>query len=556
MGASRHRTAMPNVCPTRVIATAVGVALALWGGNARAAAAQPTPSPPFVAISGSAPDDSTPPLVEREFRGVWVATVDNIDWPSRPGLPVDVQKRELRALLDRAASLRLNAIVFQVRPAADAMYKSTLEPWSYFLTGKQGRAPEPAYDPLAYAVDEAHKRSLELHAWFNPYRARFPTEKSTASAMHVSRQRPSVVKTYGKHLWMDPGEPWVRAHTTRVILDVVRRYDIDGVHIDDYFYPYPERTRRKREIAFPDAGSFKRYQASGGRERLDAWRRDNVNRLVDTLYREIKRTKAWVKFGVSPFGIWRPGYPESVRGFDAYDRLYADSRRWINEGWVDYLTPQLYWKLSAPLQGYGQLLAWWRGENSLARHIWAGTYANRVFGEGGSTWPASEIVEQVRLTRESATSPGNVHFSMKVFLRDSDSLVKRLAEGPYAHLALVPATPWLSSELPLPPAVIWSTNPDGVSLNIVSVDSPATGERVAGSGSPSAASLPVTARSPRWWTIRMYVSGGWRVAVVDARQHHVSLPSASDGAMPTRILVTAVDRVGNESPAVAVTPIP
>jgi uncharacterized lipoprotein YddW (UPF0748 family) len=536
---------MPNARLGRQVATAVSVALALWCCSGGEAAAQPVAPPHFVPIPGGAESDSTPPLVEREFRGVWVATVDNIDWPSRPGLSVDSQKAELRALLDRAALLRLNAIIFQVRPSADAMYRSTLEPWSFFLTGKQGVAPEPAYDPLTYAVDEAHKRALELHAWFNPYRARHPAETSRASALHVSRQRPSVVKSYGKYLWMDPGEPWVRAQTTRVILDVVRRYDIDGVHIDDYFYPYPERTRRKHEIEFPDARSFKRFRARGGVASRDDWRRDNVNRLVDTLYREIKKAKPWVKFGVSPFGIWRPGNPESVKGFDAYEKIYADSRRWIREGWVDYLTPQLYWKLSAPEQGYGQLLSWWRGENALARHIWPGNYANRVFGEGGTEWTASEIVEQVRVTRESASSPGNVHFSMSAFLKDRDSLVEQLADGPYVRSALVPASPWLSQDLPLPPSVTWSTSGGAITLNIASVDDPS---------SPSAAHTTATARTPRWWTIRLYVDGSWRVAIIDARQHDIPLPSSVDGSIPRRILVTAVDRVGNESQAVSVTP--
>lgn len=549
------RTAMPNAWRERMAATGVAVVLALMAGGARPAAGQPAASSHFVPIASPSPDDTAPPRVPREFRGVWVATVDNIDWPSRPGLPVDSQKLELRALLDRAAELRLNAVIFQVRPSADALYRSTLEPWSYFLTGKQGRGPEPAYDPLAYAIDEAHKRSLELHAWFNPYRARHPAEKSAASALHVSRQRPGVVRTYGKQLWLDPGEPWVRAQTTRVILDVVRRYDIDGVHIDDYFYPYPERTRRKREIAFPDAASYKRYQARGGRESRDEWRRQNVNQLVDTLYREIKKAKKWVKFGVSPFGIWRPGYPESVRGFDAYDRLYADSRLWINEGWVDYLTPQLYWKLSAPEQGYGQLLSWWRAENTAARHIWPGNYANRVSGEGGSTWLASEIVEQVRVTRESGSSPGNVHFSMSAFMKDSDGIVERLEQGLYAQPALVPASPWLSSELPLPPAVTWTTNRDGGTLTITSVDSPADEPAPAG-GRSSVATLPANARSPRWWTVRIYVDGNWRMAILDAREHEVALPSAADGTAPVRVLVTAIDRVGNESPAVTASPVP
>jgi uncharacterized lipoprotein YddW (UPF0748 family) len=204
-------------------------------------------------------DDDAPP-VPREFRGVWIATVGNIDWPSKPGLPVDVQKTELLALLDHAARLRLNAVIFQVRPAADALYKSSLEPWSVYLTGQNGRAPSPEWDPLAFAVAESHKRGMELHAWFNPYRARYRGDRGTLSSLHVSRSMGSVVKQYGPYLWMDPGEPTVRAHTTRVILDVVRRYDVDGVHIDDYFYPYQERDRAGRVIAFPDAPSWAKYR--------------------------------------------------------------------------------------------------------------------------------------------------------------------------------------------------------------------------------------------------------------------------------------------------------
>jgi uncharacterized lipoprotein YddW (UPF0748 family) len=355
---------------------------------------------------------------------------------------------------------------------------------------------------------------------------------------------------YGKDIWMNPGEPGVNERTRAVILDVVRRYDVDGVHIDDYFYPYPEVTRRKREIAFPDGASYNRYRTRGGASSRSDWRRENVNRLVDTLYREIKKTKPWVKFGVSPFGIWRPGSPESVRGFDAYEKLYADSRRWINEGWVDYLSPQLYWKVTAPQQGYGQLLAWWRSENTRGRHVWPGTYTSRVGSEAGTSWSAGEILEQVRLTREGAAAPGNVHFSMSAFMQDRGGLVGQLEAGPYGAPALVPASPWLSPDPPLPPVVRVSVTGGVARLEITSADAPADAEDQAGRSRPPAASLPGFTRSPRWWAIRVLVGGSWRVAIADARQREVALPLSDNGAAPTRVIVSAVDRVGNESPAV------
>lgn len=529
-----RRTVMPRAAGIlRRFITVVG-----WAVASRAVGAQPSTN--FVSIPlVVAADDSVPPTFTREFRGVWVATVDNIDWPSRPGLSTADQQRELIDILNRAVRLHLNAIILQVRPSADALYKSSIEPWSYFLTGVQGKAPSPAYDPLAFAVDEAHQRGLELHAWFNPYRARHPAEKGHASRTHVSRARPSVVKRYGKYLWMDPGDPWVRARTTRVILDVVKRYDIDGVHIDDYFYPYPERTRRGREIDFPDATSWKRYRARGGTLERHAWRRDNVDRLVDTLYSEIKRAKPWVKFGVSPFGIWRPGFPESVRGFDAYDKLYADARRWLNQGWADYFSPQLYWKQSAPQQSYGDLLAWWRGENRMGRHIWPGNYTSRVDGDGGVRWSASEIIDQVRLTRESATGTGNIHFSMSSFVKDPDSLVERLIDGPYAAPAIVPASPWLSAVSPLPPVVDLSMNGPAATLTIAAGPVPEIANL-----EPNRKTLNV-----RWWTIRALVDGAWQLALVDARQREVMLPASTNGYRAERILVTAIDRAGNESVA-------
>ncbi|HEX9562722.1 MAG TPA: family 10 glycosylhydrolase [Gemmatimonadaceae bacterium] len=482
-------------------------------------------------------NDTDAPPVPREFRGVWIATVGNIDWPSRPGLPVDSAKAELTALLDQAARLRLNAVIFQVRAAADAFYRSPYEPWSVYLTGRSGRAPSPVWDPLTFAVSEAHQRGLELHAWFNPYRARYRGDRGTLSARHVSRTMAAVVKSYGPYLWMDPGEDAVRAHTMKVILDVVRRYDIDGVHIDDYFYPYPERDRRGRAIPFPDAPSWNRYVRNGGKLSREDWRRQNVDLLVESLYREIKREKPWVKFGISPFGIWRPGFPEAVRGLDAFQVLYADSRRWLVEGWLDYFVPQLYWQVRAPQQSYPSLLSWWADQNGRGRHLWPGNGTFRVTDAGALRWPASEVVDQIRVTRDQPGASGNVHFNMTALVRGSDALDQRLLDGPYAKLALVPASPWLSDTSPRAPTVTVTTRPQRLDLRITST---ADADRTA-AGS-----------TPRWWLVRARYEDGWRAQVIDAAERTVGVPASSGGELPDLVVVNAIDRAGVESKAVRV----
>ena len=479
------------------------------------------------------PSDTDAPPLSREFRGVWIATVDNIDWPSKPGLPVDSQKTELLALLDLAAQLRLNAVIFQVRPAADALYESSLEPWSVYLTGQNGKAPSPEWDPLAFAIAESHKRGLELHAWFNPYRARYRGDHGTLSARHVSRTMPSVVKRYGPYLWMDPGEPSVRAHTTRVILDVVKRYDVDGVHIDDYFYPYPERDRRRREIPFPDNPSWTKYRRGGGTLDRDAWRRRNVDLLVESLYGEIKKEKPWVKFGISPFGIWRPGYPAPIRGLDAYDALYADSRRWLVEGWLDYFAPQLYWAVGAPQQSYPLLLAWWADQNPLGRHLWPGNGTYKVTTTGSQRWQAKEVLQQITLTRDQPGAGGNVHYNMTALVQSADELADRLMAGPYRTPALVPASPWLASSVPLAPTVTSSTTEREITLRI----------------SPPADSSSSTAR---WWLIRARYGDGWRADLVDAGTPRVTLGPGDDGLLPDYIVVNSIGRAGMESAAVRV----
>ncbi|MEO5580204.1 MAG: family 10 glycosylhydrolase, partial [Gemmatimonadaceae bacterium] len=300
----------------------------------------------FLLSSDSAGQRGSPPAVAREFRAVWVATVSNIDWPSRSGLSSWEQQAELIAILNRTVALNMNAVILQVRPATDALYQSDIEPWSEYLSSQMGRPPEPFYDPLEFAVTEAHKRGLELHAWFNPYRSRHPSAKSEVAATHLSNTRPGLVRTYGKHLWLDPGDPAVRRHSLRVVMDVVRRYDVDGIHVDDYFYPYKERDSANAIIDFPDDETWSRYTKAGGKLARHDWRRNNVDTFIRELYTETKRIKPWVKVGISPFGVWRPGFPDQIKGFDAYAELYADSRKWLNEGWLDYFTPQLYWPIA------------------------------------------------------------------------------------------------------------------------------------------------------------------------------------------------------------------
>lgn len=382
------------------------------------------------------------PPIPYEFRAAWVATVDNIDWPSRRTLTTEQQRAEITRILDTARAINLNAIVLQVRPSADALYKSSFEPWSEYLTGAQGLAPNPYYDPLEAWVEEAHKRSIELHVWLNPYRAKHPSQKGPVASNHIASTNPEVVKKYGNLLWMDPGSQLVQKRTLSVVRDIVRRYDIDGVHIDDYFYPYP--------IAgtdFPDEPSYRAYKDSGGRLAKEDWRRNNVNEFVQNLYKSIKSEKRWVKFGISPFGIYRSGIPAGIRsGVDQYAGLYADAKKWLNEGWCDYFTPQLYWAITAKEQSYPVLLNWWQGENTKSRHLWPGLYTSRVIpGEG--TWQPKEITDQVKVTRQQLNDPGEVHFSIKAFVNNSRGMARSIASV-YTQPAFVPATPWLSDHKP------------------------------------------------------------------------------------------------------------
>lgn len=368
------------------------------------------------------------PAQLREFRGAWVAAVSNIDWPSRPGLSTPAQQEEARALVRTARAVGLTALILQVRPAADALYASALEPWSEYLTGEQGRAPQPYYDPLAFWVEEAHRSGIELHAWFNPYRARHSTAKGALAAHHVANARPDIVKAYGDYLWMDPGEPEARDRALAVILDVVNRYDVDGVHVDDYFYPYPARNAEGREIPFPDDASWNAYRASGGSLARADWRRAGVDAFIERLYYEVHRLKDRVRVGVSPFGLGRPDRrPPGVTGFSQYDSLYADVERWLEKGWMDYLAPQLYWKSDSPGQPFATLLAYWQSQNPHRRDIWPGLFTNRIDASEES-WMPEDILGQVALTR-AAGAGGHVHFSIGALAQDRRGIAGRLREA-------------------------------------------------------------------------------------------------------------------------------
>lgn len=463
------------------------------------------------------------PDPQREFRAAWVATVANIDWPSNRNLTSEQQQEELIALMDRAAELNLNSIIFQVRPHCDALYASELEPWSEYLTGSMGKPPEPFYDPLELAIELAHERGLELHAWFNPYRAEGASAKSGRSPDHLSHTNPGIVRVYGKQLWLDPGEPSAADHSLAVIMDVVRRYDVDGIHFDDYFYPYPINDHKKNRIDFPDEQSWLKAQAAGETLSRDNWRRKNVDDFIARVYEAIKKEKPWVKFGVSPFGIWRPGHPKQIKGFDAYASLYADARKWFREGSVDYLTPQLYWKVDSSGQSYPILLRWWDQQNEQGRHLWPGNFTSRVANPDSGDWPVDEITEQIEVTRKHPGATGNVHFSMKALLQDERGMAEALAEGQYQQPALVPASPWLGGEAPKMPEVSLHNH----QLRLRTNDQ----------------------ESPWLWVIQTKTGDSWQTKILPGHVVEYDLTGQSGSAAPSLIAVTAVDRLGQAGPA-------
>ncbi len=382
-----------------------------------------------------------PPINIEEFRGAWIATVANINWPSRNDLSTEAQKNEALKMLDFLEENNFNAVILQVRPQADALYKSELEPWSYFLTGKNGKAPQPYYDPLEFWIEEAHNRGMELHVWLNPYRAHHTTGREIGEQSIVKTNPELVMELKNGMWWMDPGSSKVQDHSAAVVMDIVKRYDIDAVHFDDYFYPYASYNGKKD---FPDEKSWQVYLKEGGDLSRGDWRRKNVNDFVERIAEEIKAEKSFVKFGISPFGIWRPGFPKGIKGTDQYEELYADAKLWLNKGWIDYFTPQLYWPTSKVGQSFPVLLGWWESENVVGRHLWPGINLGLEDEEENR----GEIASQILISRGILqNNPGTVHWNIAPLMKNKE-LSESLKNGPYHRNALVPASPWLEVEIP------------------------------------------------------------------------------------------------------------
>lgn len=454
------------------------------------------------------------PNVEREFRAAWIATVDNIDFPTKRTLSETEQKAELVESVELAKRLRLNALIFQVRPATDTIYASKLEPWSEYLTGRMGKAQ--SFDPLAFLVAEAHMNGILVHAWFNPYRALHPAGKTIADD-HVSKTKPGIVRQYGRYMWLDPTEPEAKKHSLNVILDVVRRYDIDGVHFDDYFYPYAEKDEAGKDIAFPDTANWEKYKASGGKLSRGDWRRSHVNDFIASVGREIKKIKPQVMYGISPFGIWKPMPARQIVGFDAYEGLYADSRKWLQDGTVDYLAPQLYWETGRPNLSFPVLLEWWKEQNTKRRHVWPGIATYRI---GRPEYSADMIAGQIGFTRKDSLTLGGIHFSFKSLRNDLGGIQAKLRDSIYTRDAIIPASPWIRAAKLRSPKV--TIRRDGEFVR---------------------ASWPVM-KGAFWYVVYAKDKTGWTYSVQPASETSIALSTARG---VERVVVNAVDRLGNTS---------
>lgn len=472
---------------------------------------------PETAASPAAPRLQLP-AVNREFRGAWIATVANINWPTRNNLSTEQQKAEAIRQLDLLKDLHFNAVIFQARPAADAFYQSELEPWSYFLTGQAGRAPQPFYDPLEFWITEAHKRGMELHVWLNPYRAHHTTGGTLNSSSMVRRMPAEIVKLRNGTYWYDPSNPKTQDHVSAVVRDLVKRYDLDGVHFDDYFYPYREYNGGRD---FPDNETWNVYKNSGGTLSRADWRRGNVNRFIKRIYEEIRAEKSHVKFGISPFGIWKSGFPEDVSGTSQYDELFADARLWLNEGWVDYFAPQLYWREEGP-QRFSSLLKWWEMENTKKRHLWPGL--NTVGVKDVPDRPA-EILKQISLSRNILQdSDGEIHYSIAGLL-NSPQMQSALKNGPYREKALVPASPWMPAVPVAKPSLQVKHAADHYTVHWQS-------------------------KKPEQvfrWVLYARYGNTWETEILEKIQEVPPLAAVKHGQKLNTVALKAVDRLGNES---------
>ena len=381
---------------------------------------------------------------KREFRGTWIHTVGNRSYQK---MTTDEMQQHYRSLLDSFQIAGINAVIFQIRPQADAFYVSELEPWSRFITGEQGQAPDPLWDPLEFMIEECHNRSMELHAWLNPYRVT-SNDKEQLCENHLYYKKPHLFLKYGKQIYFDPGQPESRQHTINVIADVVKRYDIDAIHFDDYFYPYKVKYEE-----FPDEESFIKYhEADGfGRFQKNDWRRNNVNILVRDLNKVIKDIKPWVKFGISPFGIWRnkdmdPAASETQGGVTNYDDLYADIKLWVEKGWIDYNVPQLYWEIGHPRADFAPLIKWW-SENNFGQQLYIGQnlWVSVKAPDGNS-----QLHTKMKMVRENPNVHGNVWWSGYGMVKNPNGFVDSMMNDYQRYPALVPIFKHIDNTPPAP----------------------------------------------------------------------------------------------------------
>lgn len=384
-----------------------------------------------------------------EFRGVWVASIVNCDFPSSKNLSVEEQKAEFIKLADLHQRNGMNALIVQVRPAGDALYPSKFEPWSEYLTGKQGVAPNPYYDPLEFMINETHKRGMEFHAWLNPYRAVFSVRESSVSATHLTKTKPSMFLTYDGKKFFNPALQEVRTHFVNIINDLIERYAIDGIHIDDYFYPYPDA----KGTEFPDWKYYK--QMGNGLSKAD-WRRSNCDSIIKQIWQAINAQPRRVKFGVSPFGVWRnagqdPLGSNTKAGVTNYDNLYADILLWLRKGWVDYVVPQLYWERGHNLCDFDTLLEWWN-KYTYGRHLYIGQAPYRAGTTKG--WrDKNELPNEIINLRKYSTTKGSVYFSSISFNKNPNGWNDSLQQNYYSTPAIVPPMPWIDNEKPATPII-------------------------------------------------------------------------------------------------------
>jgi uncharacterized lipoprotein YddW (UPF0748 family) len=391
----------------------------------------------FLFFSFSLFAQTKPPAYE--FRGVWIATVDNIDWPSKGMVNVDSQKAEYIRQLDMHQLNGMNAVIVQVRAAADAFYPSPYEPWSQWLTGTQGRPPSPWYDPLKFMIDEAHKRGMEFHAWCNPYRANYSITTSSIAPNHITRLHPEWFLTYGDAKYFNPANKQAQDFVLSVIRDIVSRYDIDAIHMDDYFYPY-----RIAGKEFPDEDSYKR---SGSNISKSDWRRSNVDSIIHKISLIIKKEKPYCKFGISPFSVWRnkdmdKDGSDSKSGVTNYDDLYANILLWLRKGWIDYVAPQLYLEIGNARIPYEKLLDWW-SKHAYGKHVYIGHGIYRS-GENSKAWKnPNELPDQIKLLRKYANVQGSIYFSSTSFNNNPNGWNDSLQNNYYKSPALIPRMEWL-----------------------------------------------------------------------------------------------------------------